>query len=215
MTAPPAKPKIYHITHVDNLPGIAREGLVSDRKMIERGGPARVIGMSEIKRRPVEKLKVSCHPGTKVGDFVPFFFCPRSVMLYVIYRANHLDLEYRDGQDRIVHLEADLYGVIDWAEANDVPWAFSYSNAGSRYAEFGSSRYELGNLDWNAIAANDWRDSEVRTGKQAEFLVYDQFPFELVERIGVQSQAVLSDALQAIGNAAPQASVQIQQQWYY
>ena len=190
-------------------------GLMSDQKMIARGGPSRVIGMSEIKQRRVEKLEVSCHPGTKVGDYVPFFFCPRSVMLYVIYCANHHDLEYRDGQDRIVHLEADLYGVIDWAEANDVPWAFSYSNAGARYADFGSSRDELVNLDWNAIAAHDWRDSEVRTRKQAEFLVYDQFPFELVERIGVQSQAVMSDARRAIGDGAHQPLVQVQQQWYY
>ncbi len=39
--------------------------------------------MSEIKRRRVEELEVDCHPGTKVGDYVPFYFCPRSVMLFV------------------------------------------------------------------------------------------------------------------------------------
>jgi hypothetical protein len=60
--------------------------------------------MSAIKRRRVEELEVSCHPGTKVGDYVPFYFCPRSVMLYVIHRANHPDLSYRGGQEPIVHL---------------------------------------------------------------------------------------------------------------
>ena len=215
MTALPAQPKIYHITHVDNLPGIAREGLVSDRKMMERGGPARVIGMSEIKRRRVEKLAVSCHPGTKVGDYVPFFFCPRSVMLYVIYRANHPDLEYRDGQGQIVHLEAGLYDAMDWADAQNVPWAFSYSNAGAGYTEFGSSRDELDQLDWNAIAARNFRDPEVKERKQAEFLLHDQFPFILVKRIGVQSQAVLPDAQGAIRNATHQPSVGVKFHWYY
>jgi hypothetical protein len=40
--------------------------------------------MSSIKRRRIEQLAVSCHPGTRVGDYVPFYFCPRSIMLFVI-----------------------------------------------------------------------------------------------------------------------------------
>ena len=82
MSPPPRQPKVYHITHVDNLPAIVDEGsLVCDREMIRRGGPAQAVGMSEIKRRRVEQLAVDCHPGTMVGDYVPFYFCPRSVML--------------------------------------------------------------------------------------------------------------------------------------
>lgn len=69
MSSPPPRPKIYHITHVDNLAAIVSEAsLVSDATMIARGGPAQAIGMSAIKRRRVEELEVSCHPGTKVGD---------------------------------------------------------------------------------------------------------------------------------------------------
>lgn len=96
--AAPADPRIYHITHVDNLPGIIADGgLVSDAEIIARGGSAMVIGMSEIKRRRVERLPVPCHSGTKVGDYVPFYFCPRSIMLYVIHQANHTELSYRGG----------------------------------------------------------------------------------------------------------------------
>jgi len=73
VTPAPAQPKIYHITHVENLPSIVADGgLVSDATMIARGGPAAAIGMSNIKRRRVEELGVDCHPGTKVGDYVPF-----------------------------------------------------------------------------------------------------------------------------------------------
>ena len=108
MTTPPDRPKLYHITHVDNLRAIVADGaLVSDAELIRRGGPAQAIGMSEIKRRRVEELEVGSHPGTKVGDYVPFYFCPRSVMLFVIHRANHPDLTYRGGQECIVHLEAE------------------------------------------------------------------------------------------------------------
>lgn len=38
--AVPAQPKLYHITHVDNLPAILAGGLWSDAAMIARGGPS-------------------------------------------------------------------------------------------------------------------------------------------------------------------------------
>ena len=82
MSKLPLKPKIYHITHVDNLPRIiARGGLLSEARLLEEGGPDQTIGMSKIKQRRLEEIEVTCHPGTMVGEYVPFYFCPRSVML--------------------------------------------------------------------------------------------------------------------------------------
>ncbi len=216
MTDPPAQPKIYHITHVDNLQGIVTDGeLLSDREILERGGTAQVIGMSGIKRRRIQEITVSCHPDTKVGDYVPFYFCPRSLMLYVIHRANHPELEYRGGQTPIVHLEADLWRVIDWADANGRRWAFSLSNAGAYYAEFRARPDELDQLRWEAIEARDFRAQDVREGKQAEFLVHERFPFDLVERIGVFSPGVRVQAVQAIADAHHRPSVELTREWYF
>ena len=95
---PPAQPKIYHIAHVDRLPSILADGeLWCDRRILARAGAGTVIGMGSIKHRRLT-LPVHPHPGTHVGDYVPFYFCPRSVMLFVIYRANHPELDYRGGQ---------------------------------------------------------------------------------------------------------------------
>lgn len=70
----PSRPKIYHITHVDNLAGIlAAGGLQANVAMIARGGPAATIGMSSIKQRR-QSLPVKCHPGDTVGGYVPFYF---------------------------------------------------------------------------------------------------------------------------------------------
>ncbi|BCA53481.1 hypothetical protein W02_06210 [Nitrospira sp. KM1] len=132
----PDRPKIYHITHIDNLVTIVGDGtLLCDATIAARGGPSVTIGMSEIKRRRIEEISVSCHAGTKVGDYVPFYFCPRSVMLYLIHCANHPDLSYRGGQEPIVHLEADLHEVVEWAERKERLWTFSLSNAGSYYVQ--------------------------------------------------------------------------------
>ena len=122
MTPPPAHPKLYHITHVDNLADIVADGmLVSDAAMIARGGPVQAIGMSAIKRRRAEE------------------------------------------------------------EANDNRWAFSLSNAGAYYTELRSRPVELDQLDWNAIAARDFRAADMKEGKQAEFLVHGQI--RLAEKV--------------------------------
>jgi hypothetical protein len=88
---PPARPKIYHIVHVDRLASIiAAGGLLCDRRARQQGGGT-VIGMNEIKARRLI-LPVSCHYGTFVGDYAPFYFCSRSIMLFVIHCANHPEL---------------------------------------------------------------------------------------------------------------------------
>lgn len=216
MTAPPALPKIYHITHVDNLTAIlAAGGLVSDKRVIEHGGPSMMIGMSNIKKRRVEEIEVSSHPGTKVGDYVPFYFCPRSIMLYVIYRGNHPELTYRGGQDPIVHLEADLHSVVACAKTHVSRWAFSLSNAGAYYTEFRGDIANLTELNWNAIQATDFRDHDVKEGKQAEFLLHDHFPLELIERIGTRTEEVRSQAEAAMADSRHRPPVQVLPQWYF
>ena len=212
---PPLKPKIYHITHVKNLPSIlARGGLFSDAQMNIHGGPATAVGMSTIKQRRLT-LPVACYPGLMVGDCVPFYFCPRSVMLYVLHRGNHPQLAYRGGQEPILHLEADLRSTVAWAQANGRAWAFSLSNAGSRYACFRDDLDRLGDIDWAAVFSRDFRSPQVKEGKQAEFLVQDSFPWELITRIGVYSQTVARQVTAAIARAQHQPVIQVIRSWYY
>jgi hypothetical protein len=127
-----------------------------------------VIGLNGIKRRRLEELTLTSHPNLHVGDCVPFYFCPRSVMLYVIYKQNNPELVYQDGQTSIVHLEADLYETVALAAAQKQRWAFTSSNAGSFHFDDYSDLALLDKLDWDAIGANNWAMRQ--DGKQAEFL---------------------------------------------
>lgn len=210
----PAHPKIYHIVHVDNLASIVADGcLWSDAVMVQRQGGT-VIGMGSIKQRRLG-LPVSCHNGLRVGDCVPFYFCSRSIMLYVIHCANHPELTYRGGQQPIVHLEADLHRVVQWAAANGRRWAFSLSNAGAFYTQFRAELAQLGEINWDAVAATDFRPADVKEAKQAEFLVQDSFPWHLVERIGVHSQAIVPRVASAMQGAAHRPAIEIKRDWYY
>lgn len=206
--------KIYHIVHVDNLASICGDGcLWSDSMMVQRQGGA-VIGMATIKQRRLT-LPVFCHPQTFVGEYVPFYFCPRSIMLYVIYCANHPELAYRGGQQPIIHLEADLNQVVQWAEANGRHWAFSLSNAGAIYTQFRSELGRLDEINWDAVAARDFRPADVKEAKQAEFLVQQSFPWQLVERIGVYSQGIAQRVYAAMNGADHRPRVEIRREWYY
>jgi hypothetical protein len=210
--APPPDPKIFHIVHVENLASIVRDGcLWPDSVMARRGGSA-VIGNREIKADRL-RLPVSCHPGTTVGEYVPFYFCPRSVMLYVISKRNHPNVVYRDGQGPVVHLVASLRNVVEWANQERQRWAFTDINAANRAADFFGDLGDLTKLDWSAIAARMW--VSCRDHKMAEFLIQNRFPWELVDRIGVISQATAQRVANAIREAAHRPYIEIKPDWYY
>ncbi|MBF0105001.1 MAG: DUF4433 domain-containing protein [Deltaproteobacteria bacterium] len=211
----PKEPKIYHIVHVDRLASIISEGnLWCDAEIARRFSEGTKIGMGTIKQRRLNELKLSSHPDLHVGDCVPFYFCPRSVMLFVISRANDKELAYRGGQGPIIHLEADLKYAVAWAEKQGLRWAFTLSNAGAYYFEDRSDLTKLDEIDWNAVQEKrDWR--RCKEGKQAEFLIESRFPWELVTRIGVNSSTVCNQVNEILRSVVHKPSVQIVEDWYY
>lgn len=215
MTTPPDPTRIYHITHVDNLPSILGDGgLYSDSVMIPRGGPAVSIGMGSIKDDRLHQ-PMKCHPGDMVGEYVPFNFCPRSVMLNVIYYTNAPGLAYRGGQGLIVHLEAGLLRVVESANREGRGWAFTLANARAKYAAFRTDLGNLDEIDWTAVGARDFRDEHVKEIKQAEFLIREFFPWELVEQIGVHSEDIATRARRSLGAAAHKPEVAVRRDWYF
>jgi hypothetical protein len=216
MTQMPSNQKIYHITHMRNMPQIVQAGVIwSDAKRIELGLDCEIVGMSKIKYRRLYELEVRCYPGTKVGEYTPFYFCERSIMLYILHMGNHPELTYSEGQEPIVHLQADLVETIRWAEQHAVNWAFSDRNAGTYLAQFYNSMDNLDKVNWHAVAARDFRDMIIKEGKQAEFLTHHSFPFELVEKIGVKDAVALQYVSESLSGSHYQPPAHIEPSWYY
>ncbi|MFN6332032.1 MAG: DUF4433 domain-containing protein [Planctomyces sp.] len=210
----PANPKIYHIMHLDRLTSVVEEqALLCDSEVVRRSLGGTTIGMTSIKKRRLEELRLSSYPDLFVGSCVPFYFCPRSVMLFLIARGNNQDLAYRQGQEPILHLEADLRETVAWANRQQVRWAFTLSNAGTRYFEDRCDLQYLSEIDWRAVEATDWRSC--KEGKQAEFLIEQRFPWELVSRIGVKTALVQQQVTDVLKNASHRPTVEVQLNWYY
>jgi hypothetical protein len=214
MAAVPENPKIYHIVHVDRLASIiGANALLSDAQVAAQGAAGTTIGMSAIKKRRLQELTLTSYPTLYVGQCVPFYFCPRSIMLYLIHQANHPELSYRGGQIPIVHLQADLKTCVDWANRNQRRWAFTLSNAGSYYFEDRNNLAQLIELDWVAISTSQWQ--LCKEGKQAEFLVEQSFPWHLIERIGVKTKNTYQKVTHLVQTAQHRPEVKLEPEWYY
>ncbi len=199
---------IYHITHISNLTSVIREGrLWCDWQRITRGFANTNIGYSHIKaRRMRHPVTVAAH-GT-LGNYVPFNFCPRSVMLYVVSRGHD---DYREGQYPIVHLVSSTKTI----EAIGRPWLFTDRHADLGYANQFDSLDRLNEVDWTVMPLTYWNDPEIKERRQAEFLVHDWCPWEAIEVIGVIDHEVAALANAAIAEADHKPRVEVRRDWYY
>lgn len=203
--------RLYHIVHVDRLASIIADGFLwSDAQVRAEPKPGTIIGMERIKDRRLA-IPLASRPGLMVGGCVPFYFGPRSAMLYMLHRGNQVD--YRGGQEPIVHLVVDLHEAVAWAEARKQQWAFTTSNAASSYFDDHADLGRLDSIDWDAVRARDWR--RVRDAKQAEFLVENHVPWSLVRGVGVQTQRMAQRAARVISEGGQQTPVKAYPSWYY
>lgn len=213
----PPNPMIYHIVHGNRLDSIIGDGrLHCDATMIGRADVGTSIGMASIKERR-RTWTVPCYPNTCVGDYVPFNFCPRSVMLHRIHanygNEENTDLTYSGGQPGIVHLEAELRAVIEWANTEGSLWTFCTGNAAAADSDYYTDSRQLGAINWEAVQARYWRD--VRDEKQAEFLVHGSVPWRLIARIGVISEPIRARVEEIIGQSSHKPAVVVMPGWYY
>ena len=207
MSVRPDQISIYHITDVENLASIlAAGGLCSDVRMAQQQ-PATVIGYGHIKERRMKEITVPCCGHRFVGEFVPFYFCPRSPMLYTLNRGN--TGRPAGCQRSVVH----LVSTVDVGLAQGRAWAVSDGNAGAVHTAFDAKLDAIAGLDWAAIRATNWQGRTHQ--KMAEFLVADSFPWAGIHHIGCHNATVAGQVNTLLHNQPHQPVVNVQPSWYY
>jgi hypothetical protein len=204
---------IYHITHLGNLPNIIRDGgLWCDRVVMEQKLAYVSIAHQHIKERRAQK-QVPCAPGGTLADYVPFYFAPRSPMLYVINKGGVEG--YTGGQRPIVHLVSSAEAVL----AAGLPFAFTDGHAEMDISRFFADLSDLSKIDWNIMVSRYWndtiKDGDRKRRRQAEFLTHQFFPLALVEGIGVINQSMAGPVSALLQPLAQKPTITVEPAWYY
>ncbi len=198
--------KVSHITHIDNLSSIlAQECLWSDAKRIELGLVNQNIGYSHIKQRRLVR-PVNVAAGGTIGQYVPFNFCPRSVMLYVIYLGHE---NYDGGQEQIVHLISDT----DTVRATNQDCFFTDIHADLAFAEQIDDFKRIDELNFNKIHAKYWQ--EFKEEKQAEFLAYQAVSWNCIRQIAVKTPELALKVEKLLSTSSHKPEIVIKPEWYY
>ena len=205
---------LYHITHADNLPRIVADGgLLCVADLRQAGQPAYVdIAHGHIQDRRARK-RVPCGPGGTLCDYVPFYFAPRSPMLYAISRGAVAG--YVGGQKPIIHLVTEAEAI---AQAG-LPFVFTDGHAVIQISEFFTDLSDLGKVDWALMAQKYWSDTDEdgdrKRRRQAEFLVHKFLPWETIARIGVNTTTLAGQVQQCLQGVAHKPVVTVERSWYY
>jgi hypothetical protein len=206
--------QLLHFTHIRNLPGILEDKcLVSDSEMQSRGGVPVECGDTEIKsQRRVRPIKVSPH-GVP-ADYVPFYYAPRSPMLYKISKGGVRT--YPDGQPPLVYLVT----TVSEAVATGQPFVFSDGNCASAITNH-FNRLDLLEqvVDWSIIEAQIWAntasDGDRVRRRMAEFLVHQHLPTSAITELATYDREHARSVARLLDAASVDLPVTVRREWYY
>ena len=209
----PAPCRVYRILHFDNLAGIIEQGgLWCGNEMAERNVPYKQIGLQNLTQQRTGRT-VPVGPGGNLNDYVPFYFCPRSVMLYNIHTGRVPT--YTGGQEPIIYLVT----TVEKIRLDAHPFAFTDRHAKLTVASFSTDPSDLSSLDWPTIQSNDFGhrvdDPERKDRKAAEFLVHRFVPLSSILGIGVYSQKWKDDCDQLLEAAGVDLRVKVHPGWFF
>ncbi|MDA8226266.1 MAG: DUF4433 domain-containing protein [Desulfitobacterium hafniense] len=165
---------IFHITDIANLPSILENrGLLSYSLMIQNSIGYINIAHNTIQERRAKKA-VPIHPYGFLHDYVPFYFAPRSPMLYTISRGNVEG--YKGGQRSVLH----LYTSAQRISQSGLHYCFTDGHAVIALSNYFRDLQFLDEIDWSVMDSRYWFDTlespdRTRT-RQAEFLVNNNRP---------------------------------------
>ena len=198
--------KVSHITHIDNLVSIlGQDCLWSDAKRIELGFANQNIGYDHIKQRRLIRA-VSVAAGGTIGQYVPFNFCPRSVMLFVVHKGHD---DFQGGQDRVLHLISN----VETIRLTNEHCFFTDIHADLDYAEQIDNFDRIEELDFSRINKKYWQ--EFKEEKQAEFLAFESVQWKNIRQIGVKTQAIADEVIALLQRSEHKPEVVVQPTWYY
>ena len=196
----------FRITHIDNIPYIENTGFVLANSLLASAS-YKPIGDKNV----IDKRKTTID-GIDLTQYIPFYFGPRSIMLYVIQHGyNGVEKQL---PENVVYCVVKIEDIIK----NKVQCIFSDGHALSAFTKFYGSN-QLSNLNeiisFDDVYAKYWNseeDLDLKRRKEAELLVKEKLPREFICGFIVYSE---SAKLKLLGFGIDSRRVVVKPEFYF
>jgi len=172
---------LYRITHFNNLLYILKHGLYTQQSPMADLNYISIGDTSLINYR--SQINAIDPPGGNLSEYIPFYFGPRSPMLYQIAKGD--DLVLKHNQESIIYLISSFQQV----KLHQLMYFFTDGHARSNTSTCYNSEADLLKIDKDTVYASYWKSDETdlhrQQKKQAEFLIKNHVPISCIEYIGV------------------------------
>ncbi|MGO4956691.1 type II toxin-antitoxin system toxin DNA ADP-ribosyl transferase DarT [Luteococcus sp. Sow4_B9] len=214
MTRPVPTP-VYHFTRIEHLPTIVRDGLLPDN-----AAQAKVlrheIGNKDIKAARRRKA-VPCGNKGFVADYVPFYFAPRSPMMYSIASGNV------EGVDPDTTNLVYLCSTTQRLQASGHSVVYTNQNARAQFAEMTTDDGALETddfVDWRLMRAKMWKDDpdkdpNRKNRRQAECLVQPHVEWDLIEEVVTKTRGAHDRTKAILEAAGVETPIFVRPTWYF
>lgn len=135
-------------------------------------------------------------------------------MLYSNHKQNVAG--YQGGQIPILY----IVSTVEAVQQANLSFCFTDGHAAMNYAEFYNDLDLLGTtIDWKLMQSKYWSDTENDPNRQfrrnAEFLVHDRLPWELMIGIAVINSDIKVKVDRILQNFNCNTPVKVYREWYY
>lgn len=204
---------VLHMTSIDNVEAILASGALMAKSVLDANkGFYKNIAHQNIQDRrqltPVLKgARGSLH------DYVPFYFAPRSPMLYAIKNSRVEGVS--NNQSDIVYWVSRIEKFVNL----DDPFVFTDGHGTMSFTEFFDEIQFLDKIDWELMSSQYWHDTEDepdrKRRRQAEFLIYKTCPLSLILGLVVMNDAVKMKVEKMIESTQLDLQVVVKPKWYF
>ncbi len=158
----PARGLLFRITHVANLPWLLRHGLHAARGQVTDPNFVAIGNPDLIDKRT--RRTVPLPPGGVLSDYVPFYFTPKSPMLYNI-KTGYSGILKRSNDDM-----AFLVSSCQHITAQGVTMVYTDRHAYAMTAAWTANAADLATLiDWDILRRHDFARNDSYPDKMERY----------------------------------------------
>lgn len=206
----PEKGRIFRITHMANVPWILDHGLHCQNSPDKDPDYVTIGNPSLIDKRARRAVPISPHGF--LSDYVPFYFTPRSIMLYNIITGCGVP---RHNQRDIVMIVSSVRRLRE----SGLPFVYTNQHAYPVDTDYYDGSSDLSQIDWELLRSCNFKTDDADPGKQqryhAEALVHRHVPVEAFGGVACYNDAVARDIQTLVDRRGLRLHIRALPGWYF